>query len=266
MAKTVLITGASSGIGKASAQLFAQRGWNVVATSRTPSKFGLWSAAERIVTIELDVNEERSIARAVTAAEARYGGIDVLVNNAGVGLAGPLEGVSIEQLRRIFEANFFGVAAMCKAVIPHMRQRKSGTIVNVTSIMGRVGLPFLSPYNASKFAVEGLSESLSSELALIGVRMKIVEPGGVKTAFAHEWHRHDAYEPKLGGLIDKMTAGLKTAKGPDGVAHVIFKAATGRSKRLRYTANGSGPLLMLNQILPRVLWRAIIRSAFLGRR
>jgi hypothetical protein len=162
--------------------------------------------------------------------------------------------------------NFFGAVAVMRAVIPQMRKRREGTIINVTSISGRFGLPFMSPYDATKFAIEGMSESLRYELESFGIRIKLVEPGGVKTNFAHEWVSHPAYEPTVSGLMAKMTAGASKAKGPEGVAHVLFKAATDQSRRFRYSANGAAPFLLLNRVLPDHWWRALVRSIFLNRR
>jgi NAD(P)-dependent dehydrogenase (short-subunit alcohol dehydrogenase family) len=210
MTKTVFVTGTSSGVGEATARLFATKGWNVAAASRSAGKF---ESGDKMLPLFLDVTDREAIAEAIEKTRHRFGGVDVLVNNAGIGLGGPLEAVTDQQLRKIFDTNFFGVAAMIQAVAPLMRLQKSGTIINVTSITGRLGLPFMSPYDATKFAVEGLSESLLYELSLFGVRVKLVEPGGVKTAFAHPWARHDAYEPHHRKLIDKLTAGAATAPG-----------------------------------------------------
>jgi NAD(P)-dependent dehydrogenase (short-subunit alcohol dehydrogenase family) len=262
MTKTILVTGASSGVGEATAKLFAAKGWNVVAASRSVGEF---ESGEKMFPLCLDVTDKAAIAEAVEKTRHRFGGLDVLVNNAGIGLGGPLEAVTDQQLRAIFDTNFFAVATMIQAVTPLMRLQKSGTIINVTSITGRLSLPLMSPYDATKFAVEGLSESLLYELSLFGVRVKLVEPGGVKTAFAHQWARHDAYEPLHQKLIDKMTAGAATARGPHGVATVIFKAATDRSARFRYAANGSGAFLALHRLLPERVWRRIVRSAFMKR-
>jgi NAD(P)-dependent dehydrogenase (short-subunit alcohol dehydrogenase family) len=262
LTKTVLITGASSGVGAATTTLFAAKGWNVVAASRSIGKF---EPGEKMLPLVLDVTDRTAIAEAIQKTRDRFGGLDVLVNNAGIGLAGPLEAVTDQQLRAVFDTNFFGVAAMIQAVVPLMRFQKSGTIINVTSITGRLGLPFMSPYDATKFAVEGLSESLQYELSLFGVKIKVVEPGGVKTAFAHQWARHDAYEPLHQNLINKMTAGAAKARGPEGVASVIFKAAIDRSARFRYAANGSGVFLALHRFLPARLWRGIVRAAFMNR-
>jgi len=137
-------------------------------------------------------------------------------------------------------------------------------IVNVTSITGRLGLPFMAPYDSTKFALEGLSESLSYELGSVGIRVKLVEPGGVKTGFSHKWVRNPLYNPALDSLIDKMAIGATKAEGPEGVAQAIFRAASDPSARLRYTANGSGPMILLNRLLPPSVWRGMVASSFLG--
>jgi NAD(P)-dependent dehydrogenase (short-subunit alcohol dehydrogenase family) len=262
--KTVLITGASSGVGEATARLFFNRGWNVMATSRSMPTFSGRTVDSEKATFRLDVTDEVSIAAAVAETNRRFGGIDALINNAGVGLAGPLEAIAPAQIERLFATNFFGAAAVMRAVIPQMRERGDGIIINVTSITGRVGLPFMSPYDASKFAIEGMSESLRYELEPFGIRIKLVEPGGVKSAFAHEWVRHPAYEPVVSRLIGKLTAGAAAAAGPEGVARILFTAATDGSRRFRYTANGGGIALFLNRILPERGWRALVRRVFLN--
>jgi len=263
MGKTVLITGASSGIGEATARLFGRHGWNVVASARSVEGLGAWANQPNVAKLTMDVTDEANVREAVADAAVRFGGLDALVNNAGAGLAGAFEAIPDADLRAVFDVNLFGAANTIRAVIPHMRARKTGVIVNVTSITGRVGLPFMAPYDATKFALEGLSESLSYELGAVGIRVKLVEPGGVRTRFTHKWFRHDAYSPVLDGLIDKMTAGAATAKGPEGVAQAIYRAATESSDRLRYTANGSGPLIALNRVLPASVWRRLIKSNFM---
>jgi len=264
--KTVLITGASSGVGEATARLFARSGWNVVASARAIERIGGWADQPNIARLALDVTDEAGVQAAVASAAERFDGLDALVNNAGAGLAGAFESISETDLRAIFDVNLFGPARVIRAAIPHLRARKSGVIVNVTSITGRLGLPFMAPYDSTKFALEGLSESLSYELGVVGIRIKLVEPGGVKTAFAHKWVRNALYNPALDSLIDRMAVGAAKAKGPEGVADAIFRAASDPSARLRYTANGSGPLILLNRLLPPSLWSGMVASRFLGLR
>jgi NAD(P)-dependent dehydrogenase (short-subunit alcohol dehydrogenase family) len=260
--KTVLITGASRGVGEATAQLFARMGWNVVASARVAERIGGWADQPNIARLAMDVTDEAAVQAAVADAAERFGGLDALVNNAGAGLAGAFEAISEADLKAVFDVNLFGPARTIRAAIPHLRAR-SGVIVNVTSITGRVGLPFMAPYDSTKFALEGLSESLSYELSTVGIRVKLVEPGGVKTAFSHKWFRNPLYNPALDGLIEKMAVGATKAKGPEGVARAIYTAANDLSARLRYTANGSGPLILLNRLLPPPVWRNMVASTFL---
>jgi len=261
--KTVLITGASSGVGEATARLFARKGWNVVASARAIERIGSWADRPNIARLQMDVTDEAGVQAAVASAAARFGGLDALVNNAGAGLAGAFESIDEADLKALFEVNLFGPARTIRAAIPHLRARKSGVIVNVTSITGRLGLPFMAPYDSTKFALEGLSESLSYELSTVGIRVKLVEPGGVRTQFSHKWVRNALYNPALDSLIDRMAVGITKAKGPEGVARTILRAANDRSARLRYTANGSGPLILLNRFLPSSVWRGVITSSFL---
>ncbi len=240
-AKTVLITGASVGIGKATSELFQQKGWNVVATMRKPEAGSELAALDNVLVTKLDVTDEPSIEAAVKAAEKRFGGVDVLVNNAGYGVYGLLEATPVESIRKQFETNVVGLLAMTKAVVPGMRKRGTGVIVNVSSIAGRVTFPFSAPYCGTKFAVEGISEALSHELRELGVRMKVVEPGVIKTNFANAMEFHN--DKSLGEykrLMDQFTGliGEMLAKGAEAslAAEVIYGAAIDESDQLRYTA------------------------------
>lgn len=269
MAKTVLVTGTSSGVGEATARLFAERGWNVAATARDPASVGDWSRAANVEALRLDVTDIDSIRLAVAETERRFGPIDVLVNNAGGGLGGPVEGASLEQFTRLFHQNVFGVVSVMQAVLPTMRQRRQGVIVNVSSLSGRVGLPFLAPYCASKYALEGLTEAMTYELEPFGIRLKLIELGGVKTDFSHEWIQSEAFDPVSSLVQQRMEVGAKGSAGPEGPAEVIYKAATDGGSRLRYTANGAGMLLRMNRYLPVGAWRRLIRNALVpkeGRR
>lgn len=176
MTKTILITGTSSGYGKATAEHFLKQGWNVIATMRR-LEASPFEATDRLRVLPLNVTSEESIAAAIEAA----GPIDVLVNNAGIGAVGAFEPMTMSFVRQLFETNTFGVMAMTKAVIPQMRARRSGTIVNVTSSVTLGDFPLASVYTGTKQAVEGFSASLAHELAYFGVRMKLVEPGYAPT-------------------------------------------------------------------------------------
>ncbi len=259
MAQTVLITGASSGIGRATAEVFARKGWNVSATARNPVDESIWGRPGNTISPKLDVTDEVSIASAVAATLERFGAIDVLVNNAGYGLFGPVEGTTSEQLEAVFRTNVFGTANVIRQVLPHMRRRRSGVIVNVSSVAGRVGIPYLAPYNATKFAVEGLSESLRFELESHNIRVKLIEPGTFKSNFASrglEWSKHAAYQPQLSNLMTRVNKTVERAKDPSIVAEAIFDAANDTSNRLRYSVGGG--VMAIRAILPDAVWRWIM--------
>ena len=163
MSKTILITGASSGIGKATAEHFQQKGWNVVATMRNIEDGADLSQHNNVLVTRLDVVDDASIDSALTAATDKFGSIDVLVNNAGYGAGGPFEATPMDKIKRQFDVNVFGLLATTQAVVPIMRKQGSGTIVNISSIGGRVTLPMFSMYHGTKWAVEGITESLQYE-------------------------------------------------------------------------------------------------------
>jgi NAD(P)-dependent dehydrogenase (short-subunit alcohol dehydrogenase family) len=243
MTKTVLITGASSGIGRATAVLMVRHGWQVAATA-----------------FRLDVTDQRSIAEAVARVLARFGRIDVLVNNAGFGVFGPLEGASAADVEDQLCTNLVGTIATIRHVLPVMRQQGAGTIVNVSSLGGRVAMPFASLYHASKFAIEGLSESLRYEASLHGVRVKVVEPAHFRTGFIARSLRllhHDAYHAAFSNYMGWVRAEDRKAPPPDPVAETIMRAATDPSSRLRYPVGGAG-ILALTRLLPDALFRSLL--------
>ncbi|KQS76389.1 SDR family oxidoreductase [Rhizobium sp. Leaf383] len=244
MTKTVLITGCSSGFGEAAAAYFADRGWNVIATMRNPSP-PLNDRLNVFVT-RLDVQDPASIKAAVAEGVARFGRLDVVVNNAGYGLSGIFEGTPREKVRDQFEVNVFGVMDVIRETLPYFRKNRSGLYVNVSSGAGIFALPMISLYNASKFALEGFSESLSYELAALGIGVKIVEPGGVlETKFGNRSGAefattstpsdYDGFVRGAGAVFDglRRSGGKSTSQQ---VAEVIYRAATDGSNRLRYVA------------------------------
>lgn len=250
MKKTVLITGSSSGIGKAAVKYFVEQGWNVAATMRKPESEKEIQESANLKLIRLDVQDADSINNAVHQAVAAFGRIDVLVNNAGYGLIGVAEGVGEAEMRRQFDVNVFGVMAVTNAVLPYFRANKSGRIINVTSMGGRVTFPLFSYYHASKFAVEGYSESLNYELNPLGIDVKIIEPGGVKTDFAGR--SMDLAKTEIADyqrLQDKLVEALANNNNipteAKDVAKVIFQAATSSSSRMRYMV-GSDARMMWN--------------------
>src|ERR1700734_2585445 len=183
MAKTILITGASSGIGRATAVYFAERGWNVAATMREPVKADSVLQHPQISILALDVTNADSIAQAIAATLTRYKKIDVLLNNAGYGLFGPIEAIDGQQIQQQFATNLFGLIGVTQQILPVMRGSGEGLILNVSSIIGRMALPYASSYIATKFAVEGLSESMRYELEPFNIRVKMIEPGSINTEF-----------------------------------------------------------------------------------
>jgi NAD(P)-dependent dehydrogenase (short-subunit alcohol dehydrogenase family) len=268
MEKVVFITGASSGIGKETAKLFQAKNWKVAATMRSPEKADDMKKIVDLRLVRLDVTEPESIRAAIAETLEHFGRIDAVVNNAGYGLIGPFEAASDEQVRRQFETNVFGLMAVCREVIPVFRKQKRGVIVNVSSISGLAALPFSSLYAASKFAVEGFSESLAYELEPFGIRVKLIEPGPIKTDFysrseeiARKENLH-VYDERFEKLLEFMNKGGEAA--PDGtiVAEAIWNAVTDNSKRLRYGVNTKG-LPALKRSLPESLFRAIAKKIFL---
>jgi NAD(P)-dependent dehydrogenase (short-subunit alcohol dehydrogenase family) len=244
MNNTILITGASSGIGKAAARLFAARGWNVVATMRAPEKEKELARSENILLTKLDVQDRAGIKRALDAGLGKFGRVDALINNAGFSLAGVFEANTPEKIREQFDVNLFGVMDVTRAVLPHFRRNKKGLIINVSSRAGLVGLPMLSLYCASKFALEGFTEALAYELASQNIIVKIVEPsGGVTgTNFPERVGREGAkleapmdyadYIARTNAVFSRMQAARKISA--DEVAEVIYGAATDGANRLRY--------------------------------
>jgi NAD(P)-dependent dehydrogenase (short-subunit alcohol dehydrogenase family) len=240
MSKTILITGASSGFGRETAKLFQSQGWNVAATMRSPENEQELNELENVLVTKLDVQDSTSIQSAVNEAMQHFGNIDVLVNNAGYGLMGVFESATQEQIQKQYAVNVFGLMDVTRAVLPQMRQQGSGTIINISSFGGQVGLPFGGLYNSSKFAVEGFSESLSHELSAFGISVKIIEPGGVATNFRTgiEIIKNEVpeYNPLMGNFFGRYastTAHLPKAT-PEDVAQTIYEAITDGKTQLRY--------------------------------
>jgi len=238
--RTIFITGASSGLGRAAAKLFASRGWKVIATMRTPDKETELAKLRGVVLLALDTTNQQQI-ESVVAKAVSLGGVDVVFNNAGYGLAGPLEGLSDEQMVRMVNTNLMGTIRVTKAFAPHMRGKKAGLFINTTSIGGLMTVPFNSMYHATKWALEGWSESMAFELNQLGIGLKIVEPGGMKTDFftrSFDVGRHPAYDAMLDRVMGAITdpAQMETYSTPEQIAEVVFEAATDGKDQLRYVA------------------------------
>lgn len=243
MSGTVLITGASSGIGRATAHLFADEGWDVVATMRNPDDAAELADRDEVRLARLDVTDADSITAAVATAEETHGAVDVLVNNAGYGAYGPFETLEPETMRRQFDVNVFGLFDVTRAVLPGMRRQRSGTIVNVSSVGGRFAYPLGTPYHATKWAVEGASEAMHFELLPLGINVRIVEPGGVDTDFAGRSFVFDVdpsaedYLPLVQAAQEVMSQGTATGNmSAEDCAAVILEAATHDGRRLRFIA------------------------------
>ncbi len=189
-----LITGCSTGFGLELARQAIEHGYRTVVTARDPSKLEGYGATDKVLVLKLDVTQPAEVAAAVKAAQARFGGIDVLVNNAGVGYFAAIEEGVEAEVRKMFDVNVFGLTAMIQAVLPGMRQRHSGCIVNVSSLCGIHGMPALGQYCASKFAVEGLSEALRQEVAELGIQVMVVEPSGFRTDWAGRSANESAHQ------------------------------------------------------------------------
>ena len=253
MSQTILITGASSGIGKATAKLFQAKGWNVVATMRSPDKEAELNQLDNVLVTRLDVTDEASIHNAVADGVEKFDKIDVLLNNAGYGAYGPLEAFSMDKINRQFDTNVIGLLATTKAVLPLFRKQKSGVIINISSIGGKMTFPLGTLYHGTKFAVEGLSEALHFELEPIGVKIKIVEPGMIKTDFGGRSfdftndEKLEEYQVTVNALAQAFAAAGAGGSEPDVVAEVIYTAATDGSSTLRYTAGDDARDYMANR-------------------
>ena len=208
------ITGCSTGFGHELAKQAIEHGYRTVVTARDPSKLEGYGATDNVLILKLDVTKPDQVAAAVEVAEARFGNIDVLVNNAGIGYFAAIEEGEAAEVRKMFEVNVFGLTAMIQAVLPGMRKRRSGCIVNVASVAGLCGFPALGQYNATKFAVEGLSEALRQEVEPLGIRVMVVEPSGFRTDWAgrsanESAHQIDDYQTTAG----VVRAAVRTSSG-----------------------------------------------------
>lgn len=236
MQKTIFITGASAGLGKATAKLFQSKGWNVIATMRNPENEKELTQLKNVTVLKLDVTDPIQIKETISKAIELHS-IDVVLNNAGYGLIGALEAVSDEQLKRQFETNVFGTIRVTQAFIPYFREKKKGLFVTTTSIAGLIGLPLNSIYNATKWALEGWSEGLAFELNELGIGVKTVAPGGIKTDFAGrslDKTQHEAYTE----LASKLYNGFdpNTFTSAEAIAQTVYEAITDDKDTLRYVA------------------------------
>jgi NAD(P)-dependent dehydrogenase (short-subunit alcohol dehydrogenase family) len=230
--QVVLVTGASSGIGKSCAEFLSQAGYRVYSASRRSA-------------FPVDVRDEASVLGAVADLMSREGRIDVVVNNAGIAVAGAVEDTSVEEAMGQFDVNFFGVLRVCRAVLPHMREQRSGCIVNIGSIGGLVAIPYQGLYSASKFALEGLSEALRMEVRPFGIRVVLIEPGDHRTALTENRRataasgRNPAYRNRYERAVSRMETDERNGPAPEAVARLLRRVIKLKQPRLRYTV---GPL------------------------
>ena len=268
MSKTVLITGSSTDIGLATARLFQQQGWNVVATMRTPEKSTEFADLPNVLCLTLDVTKVDTIHAAIDRAIAQFGTIDVVINNAGYGLIGAFEACEMDDIRGQFETNVFGLMEVTRAILPHFRLRKQGILVNVGSVGGRITFPIYSPYHATKWAIDGFSESLQYELRQFNIRVKIIEPGAIKTDFytrsitVAKQAGLTVYDEYVQRALPQLDRAGKEGSAPEVTAQAIYKAATDGSWKLRYPAGGNAGLLLgLRKLLPDAWFTALIRRS-----
>ena len=237
---TIVITGASSGIGKATAKYFAEQGWKIAATMRAPEKETDLSECNNITVYQLDVTDNDSIQNAANQILADFGIVDVVLNNAGYGLVGPFEAASPERIRRQFDTNVFGLMEVTRAFLPHFRANKAGMFMHVSSIGGRVTYPFVSLYHGTKWAVEGFSESLAYELGELGIQVKLIEPGGVSTDFSGRSldmampDEFPDYAPAAQKFMAARANSGLAASTAEQIAVGIYEAATDGKAQLRY--------------------------------
>jgi NAD(P)-dependent dehydrogenase (short-subunit alcohol dehydrogenase family) len=257
IAKTILITGASSGIGRATAAHLASKGCHVFGTSRRPAV----ETMDGFELLPLDVTDETSVQTCLNAVLERAGNLDVLVNNAGVDLMGPIEETSLEEANWIFDTNFFGAVRMTKAVLPHMRARRSGQIINISSALGLAAWPFEAFYCASKHALEGYTESLRYEMSIFNVKVSSVQPGFYQTSIAQRQRLARAsirdYDGPRERAIQWFNKWVEEGSAPLPVARTVQRIIESRSPRLRYAVGLEAVLApKLAHILPEriLLW------------
>jgi len=248
--KTIFITGTSTGLGKATAKLFLAKRWNVIATMRSPEKETELNQLPNVTLLPLDVTNTDQIVETVTKALS-LGPIDVVFNNAGYGLVGAVESHTEQQIRAQFDTNFFGTLEVIRAFIPYFRQERKGLFINTTSLCGLVSNPQSAIYNASKWALQGLAESMSYDLAQFGIGIKNVAPGGIKTDFTKGMQvtEDKAYEGTMARMMEGFQDGtLMEFTEADEIAQVVYRAATDGKDQLTYPAGNDAVRLYAKRL------------------
>ncbi len=263
MSQTVLVTGASSGIGAATARLFHSCGFTVFGTSRSANS----ATTSDFTMLPLDVTSDASVSDCVERVLSKTGRIDILVNNAGYSLNGAVEETSLAEAKEQFETNFFGVVRVVHAVLPHMRQARSGRIINIGSLVGLLAVPYGAFYCATKFALEAYSESLWYEIKPFGISVSLIEPGYIRTGIGHAAHvaagALSAYDGPRDRVIAAIKSGVEKGCSPELVAKSIFQAATSRNPRLRYRVGSDAVWLpRLRKAVPWSFFASGLRRQF----
>ncbi|MGC1650006.1 MAG: SDR family oxidoreductase, partial [Candidatus Sulfotelmatobacter sp.] len=267
--KAIFITGASSGLGRATAKLFASKDWKVIASMRDPKKEKELGNISGVTLMALDVTDPRAIERVAEQVVAS-GGVDVVFNNAGYGLAGALEALTDEQIVRLVNTNMLGAIRTTKAFIPHFREKRAGLFINTTSLGGLVAFPFNSIYHATKWAIEGWSESMAFELNQFGIGIKTIEPGGVRTDFfsrSLDTGQHPAYDALVNKFMGTITdpKQMETYSSPEQIAEVVYEAATDGKDQLRYIAGADAKAIYAMRVeLGDEAFRKAMAQQFLG--
>jgi NAD(P)-dependent dehydrogenase (short-subunit alcohol dehydrogenase family) len=259
----VVVTGVSSGIGRVTAEKFSAQGYRVFGTVRSIAKT---QPLPGVQLVEMDTRDDASVQRGIQSIIDQAVCIDVLVNNAGVSLVGAVEETSISEAASIFDTNVLGILRTAKAVLPHMRSRRSGRIINVSSVLGFLPAPYMGLYAASKHAVEGLSESLDHEVRQFGIRVALVEPAYTKTNLDTNAPQAasmiSAYDAERGRAVQAIGRHINTAPEPDGVANTIVEAATGAWKMRRPSGEKASLLSKLRRFMPSGLVDSGLRKDF----
>jgi NAD(P)-dependent dehydrogenase (short-subunit alcohol dehydrogenase family) len=261
--RVVLVTGASSGIGASCASYLASKGLRVYGASRRAL------APVGVNALAMDVSCDSSVSRAVESVTEREGRLDIVVNNAGMGIAGAVEDTSIDEAKAQFEVNFFGVLRVCRATLPVLRARGSGYLINIGSIGGLIAIPYQGLYSASKFAIEGLTESLRMEVRPFGIRTVLIEPGDHRTSFTESRRMTSAskgsvYAEKAGPAVARMAKDEQNGTDPDAVGRLLYWIVNTADPRLRYTV-GPAPqraAVWLKRLLPNAVMERIMRSQY----
>lgn len=272
MSKTVLITGSSSGFGRLAVKTFHQKGWNVVATMRSPEKEQELKQLNNVLVTRLDVTSRDSVKTAVKAAIDQFGRIDVLVNNAGYGAVGYLEEADDNDIKRQVDTNFIGIIYCIQECLPYMRKQKSGTIINITSLAGTCGFPLHSLYNATKFAVEGLSESLKFELEPFGISIKTIAPGAFKTSFSSGvsytvGNKKEELAEKSKKFQERYEQILASPPKPFGygdaqvVADLIYKCATQATPNKNIVGKDAKMTMLMRRLMSKSAFAKMLKNS-----